>query len=653
MHCEFNSQCERIDLWNQAVRFYNIEVSQEDWTFINDKNQFIDEPYVPCNFTMNYQQENEKLFEFAMVKVKGSQGGKVACEYGINSAVCRSPSYQINIDKNLPENFDKEEPKVGGKDKLQFHSMMNDESLMIERLSYSIMHHYLNISTARAVHCVLFVNGEKLGVFLNVEELNEKSIGPILFGEKGDMMKDTFPQKWFTSSTVWRNLINESLQCVSEDRLQMKCTPEQGRTILKKHIDTDSYVKAMLANNLLNNFDGPPKSVRENYYWFVNKNNDPWVFVPWDYNNLIMLKLCKVNNDTGLIEGYGDIDRNSSVYIYREQFFTGVCDAPPFQYLPSTMEERQVVCDCVTEFAQWPGKYNTHMSCLGEVSTVLSQSLVDDYFNYRNDAFKGNEINVENEVKSMVEYWSNQIRTHINASAIIYPMKNVWEERIKKIPLFFDYGLEQLMNRKKELKDEDIDAHFEWIKNRAKELGKCQLCQSDLECKNYASCENGSCIDGFCFDKKENKKCPENENEESGCQSTPECQQYARCETGFCNDQDSKCYVQNLMGEECEGIVEYKNLGDGFCYDEKQFTLCTTTAESESEVSTAESEVSTAESESEVSTAESKSIFSRSEVSTSKSKGKEKSEVSTAESTNVFSKTFGIAAILILLSFIL
>jgi len=636
MHCEFNSQCERIDLWNQAVRFYNIEVSQEDWTFINDKNQFIDEPYVPCNFTMNYQQENEKLFEFAMVKVKGSQGGKVACEYGINSAVCRSPSYQINIDKNLPENFDKEEPKVGGKDKLQFHSMMNDESLMIERLSYSIMHHYLNISTARAVHCVLFVNGEKLGVFLNTEEIDEKSIGPIFFGEKGTIYKDAWPQDYgiyglidpteeFEMDSMLK-LLNESLQCVSEDQLEMNCSPQEGRMMLKKYIDTDSYVKVMLANNLLNNFDGTPKSLH-NHYWFQNKNNDPYVFIPWDYNNLIMLKLCKVNADTGFIEGYGDIERNNSLYMsYFEPMFTGVCDSPPFQYLPSTIEERNLVCDCLPQLADIiPGFLNAHMTCKGAVSIVLSQSLIDDYFNYRDDVFKGNEINVQNEVKSMVEYWSNQIQTHITTSSLKYPMKDVWEKRIEETPLLFDYGLDQLMNRKKELNRTDIDAHFEWMKNRANKSGKCDGLQKK-RCRTNFDCE-------YC---KKGIKDMEGKST-------------------ICSPQDMKCYVISLTPEECGGNNGFLVLADGWnCFDETKFKICPRKEKSESPAEskgTEKSDVST-ESPAESKGTE-KDIFSESDVSTVESKGNGKSEASSAELKNVFSKTFGIAAILILLLFIL
>merc|ERR1719397_2030756 len=534
-----------------------------------------------------------------MIKVKGSIGGKLSCIYdGINVVKCRSPSYQINIDKDLPKNFDGERPVVGGKDKLQFHSMKNDQSLMIERLSYSIIHHYLNISTARAVHCVLFLNGEKLGVFLNTEEIDEKSIGPILFGEKGTMYKDVWPFDYGPLSYangVWSyveielmdELRNASLQCVSENQLEMKCTADEGRLMLKKYIDTDSYVKAMSANHLLNNFDGTPKSLH-NHYWFQNKNNGPYVFVPWDYNNLIMLKLCKVNEDTGLIEGFGDIERNSAHKAFYDPMMHGVCNAPSFQYLPSTIEERQLLCRCSSGF-------NSHMTCLSAVSIVLSQSLDDDYFNYRDDAFKGNEINVKNEVKSMVEYWSNQIRTHINTSSIKYPMKYDWEEKIKKISLLFDYALDQLMNRKKELNRDDIDAHFELIKNGTKKVvGKCE-CQSDLDCK-YEGCD----VQGFC---------------------------------GFRND--GKCWARDPMDDECEGI-EFVLLDAGWmCLGERKMAYCP--GKKKSEVSTAESE------KSEASESESKDIFPTSEASTAESKEKEKSEADSSQSKNVFSKTFGIA----------
>jgi len=568
-------------------------------------------------------QENEKFFQFAMVKVKGSVGGKFACEhFGINTYACRSPSYQINIDKNLPKNFSGVDQIVGGKDKLQFHAMNNDASLMIERLSYSIMHHYLNISTARAVHCVLFVNSKKLGVFLNVEELDEKSIGPILFGEKGTMYKDVWP----TDDLVWapggeeldlmEELRNESLKCVSQDRLQMNCTPEEGKMMLKKYIDTDSYMKVMLANNLLNNFDGTPKSLH-NHYWFQNKNKGPYIFVPWDYNNLILSKLCKVNPDTGLIQGFGDIRRNSSMFIFLdalEPALNGVCDAPPFQYFPSP-EERELLCSC-------PSYFNGHMTCLGAFSMVLSQSLVDDYFNHRNDAFQGKENDVKSEVNSMVEYWSDQIRTHINTSSTKYPMEYLWEERLTEIPLLFDYALDQLMNRKKDLDPQDIEAYFELVKNGKTAFGK--------------------------------EKC--------GCVSNEDCK-YDGCTEGIC--QSNACQSFILMHDDCKGNIGLKANSDfSWCVDENKLKECppktgksevSSTSESNDIFATSESTAeSTAESKakSEVSSSsESKHIFATSE-STAESKGK--NEVSsTSKSKNLFSKTFGIATILILLLFTL
>jgi len=583
MHCEFNSQCQRIDLWKQTIRFYNIEVSQDDWDFINSPEQIFKEPepYISCNFTMNYLQENPKTFEYAMIKVKGSAGSKLSCDLATNTASCRSPSYQINIDRDLPKNFTGKTPVVGGKDKLQFHNMNNDESLMIERLSYSIMHHYLNISTARAVHCVLFLNGKKLGVFLNTEEIAEKSIGPILFGEKGTMYKGG----WFYTSyqavfdeeglkiESMDKLSNESSQCFSSTQLGMTCTADEGRLMLKKYIDTDSFVKAMLANHLLNNFDGIPTNIH-NFYWFQNKNNGPLVFVPWDYNNIIMSKLCKVDEGTGLIKGFGNISRYNAKRW--EERLIGACDAPPFQYFPSTFEELNFLCFCVSPLLHKP------LAC-NHLGKLLSQSLIDDYFNYRDAAFKRNEIDVKNGVKSMVEYWSQQIRPHINTSTIKYPMKDNWEVRIKRISLLFDYGLDQLMNRKKKLQREDINTYIEWLRNREKKSGKCDdICNpwmGSLDCK------------------------------------------YEGCENSVCSPYDQRCYSVNTTAED----------------DKTKYKMCTRKKNEESEVSTAES----------------KNIFSNSEVSTAESKGNGKSEPSTAESKNVFSKTSGIAAILILLLFIL
>jgi len=391
---------------------------------------------------------------------------------------------------------------------------------------------------------------------------------------------------------------------------------------------------------LLNNFDGTPKSLH-NHYWFQNENKGPYVFIPWDYNNLIMQKLCKVNNDTGMIEGYGDIDRGGTGGTFSaEPYYAGVCDAPPFQYLPRTLEERKLVCECVPEFSMFPdGLLTGPMPCKGVVSIVLSQSLVDDYFNHRNDVFQGKEINIKDEVKSMVESWSNQIRTHIDntSSSIQYPTTGVWEKSIKKIPLLFNYGLDQLMNRKQNLNDDDIEAHWEWIKNRAKQMGKCDgattvACQSNLDCQ-VEGCKNETNIS------------------------------FTMCYQKFCYSirlKSEECYEDDVMqvledGWNCGGGMKYKQ-----CKTKKEGSPSTTESEvSTAESSTTESEVSIAESTAE-STAESevsKHIFSKestaeSEVSTAESSTTEP-EVSTAESKKVFSKTFGIAVILILLLFIL
>lgn len=546
--CEFKSKCERIDLFREdEVRQYNIEVKEEDWNFINKPSQWEQEPYVPCILTMNYKQDNEKKFEMAKCKVKGSAGSKIPCQGSVGKVQCRSLSYQVDVDRNRPEGFDdKNEPFIGGKDKIQFHAMMNDRSLMIERLSYSFMHHFLGIKTSRAVHCVVFLNGEKLGVFLNAEELDEASIGPLFFGETGTMHKEAWPQDFgvyaedmqVEGMTLMENLITEAAQCLSRDRLKMQCSPEEGKKMLQKFIETDAYVRVMLANIVLNNFDGTPFHAH-NHYWFQKDKDSPYVFVPWDYNNLIMTRFCKVNENTGMIEGFGELGRDNSRQM--QPLIEGICDNPPFQYLPKTQEERDLICQCIPQMAEWQGTFNTHLPCQSAVHTVMSQSLVNDFFALRDSTLLGKEDEIKNQVQLWLTHWSNQIRSHIDSSKIQHPPLNYWEKQTQEIPNFFNYGLDQTMNRKQSLKQEDVDARINLIR-KWKDDGKCTLrakggCESDKECQ-------------YC------------QNKEMGY-------------IGICGRTDQKCYVGNHQAEECKDNKGRKDLTEGwFCVDEGKYALC-------------------------------------------------------------------------------
>ena len=172
-----------------AVREYRVEVDPDDWAHINETAYL--EEYIPARLT--YQGQ---VFEKVALRFKGFRGSLYNCfrfdrDGNATARTCDKLSLKLSFDE-----YD-DDARFFGLKKLNFHAMNNDLSRLRERLAYFLFRRF-GVPAPRAVHATLVVNGQPLGLYTLVEQVDGRfTRARFPDGGEGNLYKE----RWPTSST--------------------------------------------------------------------------------------------------------------------------------------------------------------------------------------------------------------------------------------------------------------------------------------------------------------------------------------------------------------------------------------------------------------------------------------------------------------------
>lgn len=289
-----------------SVRNYEIEVDPDDWAHINDTAYL--EEYVPGRLTF----EGE-VFDIAL-RFKGFRGSLYNCftfdEEGHEiGRRCERMPIKVSFD-----HYD-EDARFFGLKKLNFHVLRNDPSLMRDRLSYAVFR-ASGVPAPRAVHATLSVNGEALGLYGLIEQVDGR-FARNAFEEGGE--GNIYKERWPTTSTDEDYYISgleankddpdvSAMQRFAEDL--RAATDENIEDVLREHTNFEALMRYLAIDRAINHWDGPlafrcrlpedlpvvPPEVLEaqtpalgwqvcqnkNYFWYEEPESDKLWLVPWD-----------------------------------------------------------------------------------------------------------------------------------------------------------------------------------------------------------------------------------------------------------------------------------------------------------------------------------------------------------------------------------
>ncbi|MDD9936877.1 MAG: CotH kinase family protein [Myxococcales bacterium] len=229
------------------------------------------------------------------IRYKGSVGAFRGCvttaDPGVKS--CTKLSMKVKFNHIDPEG------RFYGLKKLQFHAMNRDPSMLKERLGYA-MFRESGVAAPRAVHARLLINGEFVGLFALIEQVDGRfTRSRFDEGGKGNLYKEAWPVD-AAGATTQTQVLLEALRTNEDEDPSVRGMHDFGRAIegagdgewaqvLTQHTDLDYTMRYVAVDRVIAHDDGPMRwycfgasCFNHNFYWYEEAEARRLWIVAWD-----------------------------------------------------------------------------------------------------------------------------------------------------------------------------------------------------------------------------------------------------------------------------------------------------------------------------------------------------------------------------------
>lgn len=269
---------------DDVLRTYELAVAPADWQWLND-NALLEE-YVPA--TLHFEGRE---FGPIGVRYKGGFGTLRACFDAQGNRTCPKLSMKLKFNEYDPEG------RFYGLKRLNFHSMVRDPSLMHDRLAYAL-YRDMGVPAPHAVHARLVVNGELLGLFALIEDVDGRfTRDRFPDGGRGNLYKEIWPVH-LTEQPYLDKLETNEDENPSAQKMVRFATALAGATdatfvsVLEAWTDAPTLMRYLAVDRAIDNWDGivawyclGGSCFNHNYYWYEETGADRVWLVPWDMDN--------------------------------------------------------------------------------------------------------------------------------------------------------------------------------------------------------------------------------------------------------------------------------------------------------------------------------------------------------------------------------
>jgi spore coat protein H len=279
---------------------FEIEMADADWQWL--KENAVREEYRPATLVFEGQR-----YENAAIRFKGDYGSLYSCFDG-DRQICPKLSLKVSVNTYDPDQ------RFFGLRKLNFNSSVRDKSLMHEVVGYKLFRD-MGVPAPRASHATLTVNGEKLGLFVLVEEVDKEFLQDHFADDEGNLYKSVWPT-WDSPEPYIAALhTNEDSPDVSDmlafHDMVAGASDETFLEDAASWLDPAALATYLAVDRAISNTGGiegfycyPPDlgdCRNQNYYWY-HEPGGGMVLLPWDLD----YALYDLNSDLGRAENDPD-----------------------------------------------------------------------------------------------------------------------------------------------------------------------------------------------------------------------------------------------------------------------------------------------------------------------------------------------------------
>jgi len=254
------------------------------------------------------ETDENPIFVPGDVYYNGKQWYKVGLRFKGNSSLQSSwgagilkLSFKLDFDEFEDQYPQIDDQRFFGFKKLSLKNNYNDLSMVREKVAGDVFRNAGLVAPHTAFYTLYVDHGdgpEYFGVYTMVEEVDDTVIETQFSDNNGNLYKpdgtgasfasgsydkDEFEKKTNEDSSDWEDI--ENLFSVLHDDTRTS-NPEAWRTSLDAVFDTDTFLKYLATNTVIQNWD-TYGIMTHNYFLYNNPDNGLLTWIPWDNNEAL------------------------------------------------------------------------------------------------------------------------------------------------------------------------------------------------------------------------------------------------------------------------------------------------------------------------------------------------------------------------------
>ena len=190
--------------------------------------------------------------------------------------------------------------KFYGLEKMNINGEHNDPSIIRAKLSWDLCN-AVGVPASRSNHIAVYVNGDYIGLYLNVEHIDEEFIDKRFDDDSGNLWKCLWPAdlaylgfnpNTYKEESNGRRTYDLKTNTEQDDYSDLahfinvinNYEGDDWKCELERIFDIDNYLKIIAIDVLISHWDGPVANMN-NYYLYHNPCTDKIQFISYDLDN--------------------------------------------------------------------------------------------------------------------------------------------------------------------------------------------------------------------------------------------------------------------------------------------------------------------------------------------------------------------------------
>lgn len=254
----------------------DITMDNGDWNDLREQTRTIEDEFLgDCR---SGPFENDYTYFPADISINGEEASNIGIRKKgfIGSQSVDKPSFRINLDEYT------DGTKLFCTDNITLNNAVQDPALMRQCLSYQVFRD-AGIPAPRCNFAHVTLNGDSLGVYVNVEPVKKKFLREQFGSDEGDLYEGTvtdFTRSWLSTFEPKTDETDATLEPITDFIDDMEGSSEDLESVLSRHFDVDQLLTFLAIEAWVGHWDGYGGN-QNNFFVYRDADSNKMHFIPW------------------------------------------------------------------------------------------------------------------------------------------------------------------------------------------------------------------------------------------------------------------------------------------------------------------------------------------------------------------------------------